>query len=250
MEQINSVDKRKKIELEYKEVYNVFISQVQELSTKEDKNIFDNMGLLVKKIILELQKELYKLKYNEEFKYSDIKLLIKNIKINNKKTLFQKLFFFKIEISKNCSCQKNKLYQLKYYLEFYLNEKKENSIEIISLFDGLENKEKCNGCGNNSEIKKTLISLPEYLIIVVNDANKKITTSLSEKIDIKPFCKNIEGNKIEYELVIFTNDVFYPIIKLTKDIWMKDLKKVKFIGERKLPNLLIYKQIKEKSKSE
>ena len=61
-------------------------------------------------------------------------------------------------------------------------------MEIISLFNKLKRKEKCSVCGKDSEIKKTLISLPEYLIITVNNKNKRITTNLNEKIDIKPFC--------------------------------------------------------------
>ena len=249
LEQIISEDKKEKIENEYEEVYNVFISQVQELSNEEDENIFDNMNLLIKKTILKLQKELYKLKYNEEFNYDDTKLLTENIKINNEKTLFQKLFFFEIEISKNnCSCQNNKLYQLKYYLEFFLNDKDGDSMEIISLFNKLKRKEKCSVCGKDSEIKKALISLPEYLIITVNNKNKRITTILSEKIDIKPFCNNIEKNKIEYELVIFTNKDFYPIIKLNRGKWIIGIKDFDFKTEKKMPNLLIYKKVKEKSK--
>ena len=252
LEQIISEDKREKIKNEYEEVYDVFISQVQELSNEEDKNIFDNMSLLIKKIILKLQKELYKFKCNDEFNYDDKKFLNENIKINNDKTIFQKLFFFEIEISKkNCSCQIKKLYQLKYYLEFYLNDKDENSMEIISLFNKLKRKEKCSLCGKELEIKESLISLPEYLIIIVYDTNKTITTKPSEKIDIKPFCNNMEESIIEYELIILTNEVFNPIIKFNKQkkvIWMKGSKSVDFKINRKMPNLLIYKKVKGKSK--
>ena len=199
-----------------------------------------------------MQKELYKLKYNGEFNYDDKKLLTENIKINNEKTIFQKLFFFEIEISKkNCSCKSKKLYQLKYYFEFFLNDRDEDSMEIISLFDKLKRKEKCSICGKDSEIKEALISLPEYLIITINDTHKRITTKLSGKIDIKPFCNNSEENKIEYELIFFTNEVFYPIIKsnkLKEDKWMKGSKNVDFKTDRKMPNLLIYKKVKGKSK--
>ena len=135
-------------------------------------------------------------------------------------------------------------------MEFYINDKDEDSIEIISLFKKLEGKEKCNSCGKELIQKRTLISLPEYLIIVVNkNTNKKITTCLQRTIDIKQFCSNIQDEKVEFELVSFTNEVFHPIIKSKKDEWIKNSKKLKNVSEKRtLPNLLIYKLIKGKSK--
>ena len=247
--QIISKYKKEKIKCEYEEVYDSFLLQVQKLSNEKDGNIFDNMSLLIEKIILKLQQELYKLKYNEEFNYDSSKLLLENIKINDKQTLIQKLFFFKIEITEDCNCKKAKYYQLKYYLEFCLNEKDGDSIEIISLFKQLETKGKCNSCGKELIQKRTLISLPEYLIIVVNDKNTKktITTYLQKKIDIKQFCSNIQDKKVEFELVSFTNEKFYFLIKSKKDEWICNLTEIRNISHtQKVPNLLIYKRIKKK----
>ena len=106
------------------------------------------MSLLIEKIILKLQQELYKLKYNEEFNYDDSKLLPENIKINDKQTLIQKLFFFKIEISENCQCKKIKYYQLKYYWEFRIKDGELDSSEIISPWKKLDKKETCLNCRN------------------------------------------------------------------------------------------------------
>ena len=49
--------------------------------------------------------------------------------------MIQKLFFFEMEITKkSCKCKKNKSYQIKYYLEFDLNENDKDSINITDLF--------------------------------------------------------------------------------------------------------------------
>ena len=98
--QIISKYKKEKIKCEYEEVYDSFLLQVQKLSNEKDGNIFDNMSLLIEKIILKLQQELYKLQFNEEFNYDSSKLLLENIKINDKQTLIQKLFFLRLKYLK------------------------------------------------------------------------------------------------------------------------------------------------------
>ena len=196
------------------------------------------MNLLIKKIILKLQQDLYRSKYNEEFNYDDKKFLLKNIKINDKQTLIQKLFFLEIEISEECKCKKTKYYQLKYYWEFRVKDGDEDSSEIISPWKKLEKKEICLNCRNELISKGTLISLPEYLLIFIDDRKYR-----KEKIiDIKPFYK-IKDKNVEYELTIFTNEAFYPVVKSNKDAWAYNLKII-----RKLPRLMIYKRIKEKTK--
>ena len=238
MEQIISEDKKKKIEREYEDVYDIFLSQVQELSDEKNENIFNNMNLLIKKIILKLQQGLYKSKYNKEFNYDDKKFLSKKIKINDKQTLIQKLFFFEIEISEECKCKKTKYYQLKYYWEFLIKDGDVDSSEIISPWKKLEKKETCLKCWNELISKGTLISLPEYLLIFIDDKKYRQETA----IDIKPFQK-IKDKNVEYELTIFTNEAFYPVVKSNKDAWEYNLKRI-----RKLPRLMIYKRIKEKNK--
>ena len=235
----------------YSDVYSIFLTQIQDLSTKENinkENIFNNLDLLIKIIILKLQKQLYQSETKNNFDYDD-KTVFQNIedlnRINNKKTIIQNLFFFEIEIIKKCKCKENKSYQFKYYLEFNLNENDKNSILIDDLFIKLKKKENCKICQKEKKIKKKLISLPEYLIIIVKDTTKYITTFLEKTIDIKKFCY-IAEKKIEYELISFTDLNFRPIIKFD-NIW-KGSKTEQFnlSEERKMPNLLIYKQIKKK----
>ena len=233
----------------YDEIYTIFLTQIQDLSIKGNKNIniFDNFNVLIQKIILELQKELYRSETNKDFDF-DNTMLYANEKIqnNNERTLIQNLFFFEIEITKkNCKCSKNKFYQLKYYIEFELNKKDDNSLSIISLFNKLSETGTCNKCGMKLEIIRKFISLPKYLIIVVNNLKKNVTTFLDEAIDIRKFC-NFQVKKAEYELISFIDENIYPIIK-TDYKWISyDSKFIDLNLERKIPNLLIYKKEEQK----
>ena len=169
----------------------------------------------------------------------------------DKKTIIEKLFCFEIEINKKCKCKENNiLYQRKYYLEFDLNEEDKKSMDILLLLQKLYEKEKCPECNEISNIEKKLISLPEYLIIVVNDTNKIKKTILQNNIDIKNFCHISDksyDNKFKYELIIFTNESFETLIKSNIDNkWRINNEKAEELNiERKLPNLLIYKRIKQ-----
>ena len=234
------------------DIFNIFLTQIQDLSIKDNKikniNIFKNFHILIKIIILELQKILYQLQTKQNFDY-DEEILYKNricLNQNNEKLIIQKLFFFELQVIQHgCKCEDNNFYQIKYYLKFDLNEKDKNSLKIISLFDKLKEIEICKTCKKERKIKKKLISLPEYLIIIVKDTTKYITTFLEKTIDIKKSCY-IAEKKIEYELISFADLNFRPIIKFD-NIW-KGSKTEQFnlSEERKMPNLLIYKQIKKK----
>ena len=230
----------------YDEVYGIFLTQIQDLSTNENENIVKNLNILIKKVILELQKQLYQLNTKKKFDYDEERPFKKNlIQINQGKTIFQKLFFFELEITKkNCTCR-NKVYELKYYLEFNLNENDKDQTKISSLFEKMSKDEVCNLCKKKINIKKKLVSLPEYLIIVVNVSKKYISTSLEEKININKFCY-IQNKNAEYELISFSDVNFRPIIK-SNNIWNGyNTEKFNINKERKMPNLLIYKQIKQK----
>ena len=237
----------------YSDVYSIFLTQIQDLSTKENinkENIFNNLDLLIKIIILKLQKQLYQSETKNNFDYDD-KTVFQNIedlnRINNKKTIIQNLFFFEIEIIKEgCKCKKNKSYQFKYYLEFNLNENDKNSIKIDDLFIKLKKTENCEICQKEKRIKKKLISLPEYLIIIVNATTKDIITYLEKKIEIKKIC-NIKGKIPDYELISFIESNNCPIIKSDNNIWKGCNSGEETLSQkRKMPNLLIYKQIKQK----
>ena len=236
----------------YSDVYSIFLTQIQDLSTKENinkENIFNNLDLLIKIIILKLQKQLYQSETKDNFDYDD-KTVFQNIedlnRINNKKTLIQNLFFFEIEIIKKCKCKENKSYQFKYYLEFNLNENDKNSIKIDDLFIKLKKTENCEICQKEKRIKKKLISLPEYLIIIVNATTKNIITYLEKKIEIKKIC-NIKGKIPDYELISFIESNNCPIIKSDNNIWKGCNSGEETLSQkRKMPNLLIYKQIKQK----
>ena len=241
--------------IDYADIYKIFITQIKDLSTKENKNekidIFENINLLIKTIILELQDKLYQSENNKSFIYDYTKTLqFKPNKID-KKTIIEKLFCFEIEINKKCKCKENNiLYQRKYYLEFDLNEEDKKSMDILLLLQKLYEKEKCPECNEISNIEKKLISLPEYLIIVVNDTNKIKKTILQNNIDIKNFCHISDksyDNKFKYELIIFTNESFETLIKSNIDNkWRINNEKAEELNiERKLPNLLIYKRIKQ-----
>ena len=232
----------------YNDIFEIFITQIQDLSLKDNKynniNIFNDFHILIKIIIFELQKILYQSKIKQNFDY-DEEILWKNkidLNKNNEKLIIQKLFFFELEVlHRGCKCEDKKFYQLKYYLKFNLNENDKNELQILSLFDKLKEIEICKICYADKKIKRKLISLPEYLIIIVKDTIKIISTFL-EKIDIKKFCY-IAEKKIEYELIGFTDSNFRPIIKLG-NIWKgSNLIQFYLSEERKMPNLLIYKKI-------
>ena len=249
LKNIKSQDKREKIANEYEQAYSIFLVQIQELS--KEKNILDDMNLLIKLIILKLQNQLYEIEFGEKIDFDEsIIFFNKNdlIQFNSKKTYFQKLFFFGVEISRKCKCNgnPNKYYRLKYYLNFSLNEKDKDSTKIKDLFEKLK-KDKCD-CGKEQSIK--LISLPEYLIITVKDAKKTINTFLDKEIDIKKYCTNdvVEKNKNYYELISFINEDFYPLLKEEKKPIFRqcDGKEININNYKKMPNLLIYKRIKSK----
>ena len=147
---------------------------------------------------------------------------------------------------KSCKCKESsKSYQIKYYLEFNLNENDKDSKNITDLFiNKLKKTIKCEICQKDRKIKRKLISLPEYLIIIVNETKKNIMTVLDKKINIKNIC-NI--NKIpDYELISFIESNNSPIIK-SDDKWKGCNSEIVELSKgRKIPNLLIYKQIKEK----
>ena len=164
LKNIKSQDKREKIANEYEQAYSIFLVQIQELS--KEKNILDDIDLLIKLVLLKLQNQLYELEFGKKIDFDESKIFLnKNdlIQFNNNKTYFQKLFFFGVEISRKCKCNgnPNKYYRLKYHLNFSLSEKDKDSMLIKDLFEKLK-KDKCD-CGKEQSIK--LISLPEYLII-------------------------------------------------------------------------------------
>ena len=110
----------------------------------------------------------------------------------------------------------------------------------------MKKKENCKICQREKKIKKKLISLPEYLIIIVNATTKDIITYLDKKIEIKKIC-NIKDKIPDYELISFIESNNCPIIKSDNNIWKGcDSGEERLSKKRKVPNLLIYKQIKQK----
>ena len=131
-------------------------------------------------------------------------------------------------------------------MEFNLNENDKNSIQIAELFIKLKKKENCKICQKEKKIKKKLISLPEYLIIIVNATTKDIITYLDKKIEIKTIC-DIKNKIPDYELISFIESNNCPIIKSDNNIWKGCHSGEEILRKnRKVPNLLIYKQIKQK----
>ena len=124
---------------EYEDVLYNFIIQMRKLSNSENENILDDLNILIKLLILQIQKDLYKSDLNNEFIYDDISF--PSEEIISKKTFIENLFFFKIELSKNCECSKT--YEYKYFLQFDLNENDKDSIDILSLFKKLNDSTNC-----------------------------------------------------------------------------------------------------------
>ena len=181
---------------EYIGIFDSFMFQLKDFSFTPNINIFKDLKLLVNIIIMNLQKEFYKLDYHEEFIYED-GILLNQAKLNilnNNKTLLQDLFFFRMKISQMHKVKKEieniDEYYLKYFLEFDIKEDDKSSIDIIKLFKKLE-EEKIK-LENKEEmiIKRKLISLPKYLIIIINNKtkNKTLKSFLKKTINIKEFC--------------------------------------------------------------
>ena len=243
---LNKINKslKQKIYDEYENSLDNFLIQLRQLSDKENENIFNDLNILIKLLILQIQKEDYKSEnYNKEFNYTDAILPEKNMldELNIRKTLFEKIFFFKVELSKSCGCRKT--YEYKYFLQFDLNDKDNDKVDIYSLLKKMDESTKCD-CEKEVIITKKLNNLPKYLILVINSDKKKTLTKFNE-IDIKDFSNIKKGTK--YELISFINEDFEPFNKSEENKWYKYIydkdNKYTLPKSIKYPNLLIYKQL-------
>ena len=237
-----------KIKVEQENIFLNFLIEIRQLSgINEEINIFNNLKILVETIILNLQKDYCKIKYNEEFIYQNN--IYKNNKglnqKNNEKIFMQDIFFFDIGLIQECKNCKRKIEDnyTTYYLEFDV---KENMEDMLSIFKNLDLKLKCE-CGKDISITRRFISLPKYLIIIINNnINKKIKNF--GNINIKEFCKNIR--KAKYELYGFVDKNSKTICKSPTDSKFYEYgteiieEGDKFNEENNNPNLLIYKIIK------
>ena len=234
-----------KIKVEQENIFLNFLIEIRQLSgINKEINIFNNLKILVETIILNLQKDYCKIKYNKEFIYQNN--IYKNNKginqKNNEKIFMQDLFFFDIWLIQECKNCKRKIEKnyTTYYLEFDV---KENMEDMLSVLGGLDEKLKCE-CGKDIAITRRFISLPKYLIIIINNnINKKIKNF--GNINIKEFCKNIR--KAKYELYGFVDKNSKTICKSPTDSKFYEygteiIEEVdKFNEENNNPNLLIYK---------
>ena len=242
---------KEKVSNEYENVLYTFVVQMTKLSNEENKNIFDDLNILIKLLILQIQKDIFKSEKQREFNYTDAALPTENLlseQNSNSKTFIENCFFFNIEISKNCGCPTT--YEYKYFLRFDLNDIDKGQIDILSIFKKINESKKCD-CQKDVIITKKLINLPKYLILVINSSKKITLTKFNEaQIDIKDFSNNKKDTK--YELISFINKVFEPFNKSTKENkWYKYVynsdKDNKFTLPKtiELPILLIYKQLKQ-----
>ena len=236
-----------------KDYYNIFVELLFRIGDNSSKNkintiIYDNMKILLEKIILNLQKDLYKIENNKDFIYQD-KVSVNEDKLKNskeKRTFLQDLFFFNIEYNQKFKSQQEAetgLYQ-QYYLELKINEEDKKSMDISSLFENL------NDYNEEYTITWKFISLPKYLIIIINN-NKNRNFKCLPEIYIENFCKNIK--KAKYELISFIDKNSIAFCKSPIDlIWRKydendenkvqRIKKIEEeIGIKNGSNFLIYK---------
>ena len=233
---------------EFENLFSSFLIQLQELSKDYNKNIFDDIKLLMETIVLELQKDLYKSNFNKDFIFND-KLYrdLNTINKLNEKIFFQELFFFDVELSQKCKCQNNCTYYRKYFLEFNIDEKdKDKSIDIKTLFKNLDDTEVCEK-NHKMTITRKLITLPKYLIITLNFNNKALKY-YPKKLDCNDI-SNCKNGKTEYELISFIDEKkSVPICKSpVNDKWYKydaEISEDSKNKERSLPILLIFKQTK------
>ena len=250
----NFGDKNEKNFQDYENIYTSFIMQINKLSeNKGINNIFDNLKSLFEEILLQIQNELYELKYKKKFNYQDRlfneKSELENL--NSKKTVLEDLFFFENESSQNRGGKNiNNSFFMRYFLEFDINEK-EVVKDIKSLFDKL-NESINDGDTQPLNIFRKFITLPKYLIIIINNKNKDLRTQLNKELDIKEFCEN-KNVKAQFKLISFIDsEKVIPICKSpVNDKWYKYdsiIEEENSISqERPFPKLLIYKQnIKEK----
>ena len=234
---------------DYESIFFNLLFQIRDLSKSQiNIDIFDDIKILLEKVILNLQNDLYKLEKGKDFNYKD-EIFQSEKQLNNlneKTTFLQDLFFFKIELIQTLDKQEGKGYYQKYYLEFDINEEYKKSFDILYLFDKLNETN-----GKINIINRKLISLPKYLIIIINN-NKKINFKLFPKniMDIEKFCKeNI--NKTKYEFICFidiNSTTFFKSIINSK--WYKYDGKINVINNinngiefQNGSNFVIYKQI-------
>ena len=239
---------------EYENIYTSFIMQINKLSeNKGINNIFDNLKLLFEEILLQIQNDLYELKYKMKFNYQD-RLFNKKSELenlNSNRTLLEDLFFFINELFQNQGEKNiNNSFFVRYFLEFDIN-KKEVVKDIKSLFDKL-NESINDGNTQPLNIFRKFITLPKYLIIIINNKNKDLRTMLNNNLDIKTFCEN-KDVKAQFKLISFIDsEKVIPICKSpVNDKWYKYdsiIEEENSISQvRPFPKLLIYKQnIKEK----
>ena len=250
----NFGDKYEKNVKENDNIYTSFFGQIKNLSdNKGIYNIFDNLKLLFDEILLQMQNDLYELKYKKKYNYQD-RLFNKKSELenlNSNKTLLEDLFFFINESSQNRGeIKMNNSFFMRYFLEFDINEK-EVVKDIKSLFDKL-NESINDGNTQPLNIFRKLITLPKYLIIIINNKNKDLRTMLNNNLDIKTFCEN-KDVKAQFKLISFIDsEKVIPICKSpVNDKWYKYdsiIEEENSISQvRPFPKLLIYKQnIKEK----
>ena len=250
----NFGDKNEKNFQDYENIYTSFIMQINKLSeNKGINNIFDNLKSLFEEILLQIQNDLYELKYKKKFNYQDRLFNIKSELENlySKKTVLEDLFFFENESSQYRGGKNiNNSFFMRYFLEFDINEK-EVVKDIKSLFDKLN--ESINDVNTQPlNIFRKFITLPKYLIIIINNKNKDLRTMLNNNLDIKTFCEN-KDVKAQFKLISFIDsEKVIPICKSpVNDKWYKYdsiIEEENSISQvRPFPKLLIYKQnIKEK----
>ena len=228
------------IEKKCEELYFNFLVELENISNKENNkiNILGNIELIIKFLILRLQKDIYKFKFEGEYSYGEA---LFPDSTNNKRTFIQDLFFF--ELLQECECEKNETFEIKYYLKFDLKEK-DNKIEVKTLFEKLNEDSKCE-CPKN-KIKRKITSLPKYLLLIINSSEEKNKIVFNKDIDINKYC-NISSGKVNYELhsfIDFKKEYFYRSYKDNK--WYKCNELINFdyniYKEQHIPNLLIYKK--------
>ena len=205
---------------EHEQKFVAFMCEIEKIASADEKKIiFANLKLLIGKIILQLQKDLYKLQFDKEFifEFNQFQDQIQLEKLNDKKTFLQDLFFFNIEISDESKSTGIKEYFMKYYLDFDIKKDDPKSIELSTIFYKLNQKIEIDN-NKTTTIQTKFISLPKYLIIIINNniKNKHISMIPNENLDIKEFCKG-KFNKTKYNLLCIIGKNFISYCKSPVD---------------------------------
>lgn len=245
------------------EIFSILMPKIKEISPDKNINVFENLSFLIDGILLKLQKDLYKFQFHKDFIYdsNSYRDKVKLEQLNSGKTLFQELFFFNLEISQKIEGQDTKEYCMKYYIDFDIKEDDKKSVDLKSLFNNLNQEFILLDTKNKMTVKKKFISLPKYLIVIINTDinNKRFSMFLKKNVDIKEFCEDklkktkyelfsiIEKNSISYckspiDSKWYKYDLLSNIGELEKKSNKQPIKLFENIHQEITPNLIILKQ--------